>query len=322
MKKFLFKLGLPAALMLMPLCCCGSMFDWTPKITFLWSCVGFAILLFISGRMSKRCIRGLGGNGISNLRNYCVVDIETTGLDPAVDEITEIAALKIRKGRVVDSFQSLCAIKGFVPFEIEQKTHITNEMLSGAMPIKTVLSSFLDFIGGDILVGYNIEQFDIKFLRSQSRRKLRRSIGNNVLDVWQMVKNCYPNLACYKLDYLRELFGINGEGAHRALKDCYDTNILYREILSGKTSIKAITAREMAIADKTRTKPLFALTDADLKEKFGENWEVARKIIEDRSAAIARGEMTDWYSYIKGQGYCRATDAQIGRLRRESAPRS
>src|SRR3989338_4846808 len=61
--------------------------------------------------------------------SYIVIDTETTGLDPLSNEIIEVAALKIVKGEIADSFASLININGDLPPEIVRITGITREML-------------------------------------------------------------------------------------------------------------------------------------------------------------------------------------------------
>ena len=38
--------------------------------------------------------------------NYTVIDIETTGLSPTMNEIIQLSALKIKNDKIVDSFTS------------------------------------------------------------------------------------------------------------------------------------------------------------------------------------------------------------------------
>src|SRR3989338_9740902 len=71
-----------------------------------------------------------------------VVDIETTGLEPRQNEITEVAALKIEKGQIVDVFNVLINIKRPLPQEIIRLTGITDEMLMAGEEKTAALQSF------------------------------------------------------------------------------------------------------------------------------------------------------------------------------------
>ena len=50
---------------------------------------------------------------IQSIQEYVVFDLETTGFNKKEDRIIEIGAIKVKNGRVVDRFSTLCApIKG------------------------------------------------------------------------------------------------------------------------------------------------------------------------------------------------------------------
>ena len=161
--------------------------------------------------------------------SYIVVDIETTGLDPVKDCIMEISAVKYRKNRKVDDYVVLIKIDRRVPLHITELTGITNEMLEGALDVTFALQRFIDFIGDDILVGYNVP-FDLAFLTIASERYLLRSIFNDYIDVMRIAMEKLPFLGRTKQIVVAKYFGISTEGSHRALNDCEICNGCYQKL--------------------------------------------------------------------------------------------
>lgn len=161
--------------------------------------------------------------------SHIVVDIETTGLDPVKDCIMEISAVKYRKNRKVDDYVVLIKIDRRVPLHITELTGITNEMLEGALDVTFALQRFIDFIGDDILVGYNVP-FDLAFLTIASERYLLRSIFNDYIDVMRIAMEKLPFLGRTKQIVVAKYFGISTEGSHRALNDCEICNGCYQKL--------------------------------------------------------------------------------------------
>lgn len=161
--------------------------------------------------------------------SYIVVDIETTGLDPVKDCIMEISAVKYRKNRKVDDYVVLINIDRRVPLHITELTGITNKMLEGGVEVTAALQGFIDFIGEDIVVGYNVP-FDLAFLNQASERYLLRSIFNDYIDVMQIAMEKLPFLGRTKQIVVAKYFGIGTEGSHRALNDCEICNACYQKL--------------------------------------------------------------------------------------------
>ena len=61
------------------------------------------------------------------LEGYCIVDIETTGLEYQQDEIIEIASIRIINHQIVDRFSVLVKSERKISEEISAMTGITNE---------------------------------------------------------------------------------------------------------------------------------------------------------------------------------------------------
>lgn len=163
--------------------------------------------------------------------NYVVVDIETTGLNPYCDGITELAAVRVRNGEIIDRFQELVNPGMKIPAFIESKTHITNEMVASADSIKAVLPRFLSFVGDDIWLGYNIDKFDLEFIKWKAQTEIGICINVETIDAMKIARRKLPDQSI-RLDALRVQFGIDPTGAHRALKDCIDTHVIYRKLLN------------------------------------------------------------------------------------------
>lgn len=159
-----------------------------------------------------------GNSLIEILSDYVAIDIETTGLDPRFDDIIEVAAIRVRNGVEVTTFQSLVNPGYVIDDFITELTGITNDMLSTAPEISRVLPDFLDFIGSDTLIGHNVN-FDVNFLYDASE-SLDFTLSNDFIDTMRISRRLFPEEPHHRLKDLHEKFGIEIGGAHRALVDC------------------------------------------------------------------------------------------------------
>lgn len=181
--------------------------------------------------------RNKGKSIVDFPQDYCVVDIETTGLSPQCDEIIEIAAIKYSNGKMVDSFQSLLQP---LPFEdegntcyvndfITKLTGITNQMLANALRPEEVLPVFDKFLGDSIIVGYNVN-FDVNFLYDAFDMYLGKKLRNDFIDVMRMAKKLHPELEHHRLIDMTNIFCLKNENAHRAFSDCLVTESCYEKL--------------------------------------------------------------------------------------------
>lgn len=170
---------------------------------------------------------------IGNLRmifpnNYCLIDIETTGLDPQIDEIIELSAIRIRNNIITDTFEQL--IKPSEPIDsfITNLTGITNEMVAHMPSINDVLPSFIDFIGNDLIVGHNV-RFDINFIYDTCANIGKPEFKNDYCDTMRIARKVLSELKHHRLKDLVQYYGILNKNAHRALSDCTATfEVLYK----------------------------------------------------------------------------------------------
>jgi len=173
------------------------------------------------------------------LSSFVAIDVETTGLDSASDEIIEVAATRFQNGELTDSFRSFVKPSHSLDPFITQLTGITDDDLRDAPLFSGIAESFRDFLGDDPLVGHNVE-FDLGFLRAAGLGAYRgRSTGNpfafsrtHVVDTATLGRVFWPELSSFSLRSLTKAFGIQSKRSHRALDDAQATGELLSQMMA------------------------------------------------------------------------------------------
>lgn len=163
-------------------------------------------------------------------KDYVVFDLETTGLSPETDEIIEISGIRVRDGKAVEEFSTLVNPGRPIPHAASRVNGITDRMVQDAPALQDALESFLAFAGEDIFVGHNIHTFDMLFLYNGAARTLKRAVPNDYVDTLYLARNCLPGQYRYRLTDIAARFGIDTQGAHRALKDCVMNQMCYERM--------------------------------------------------------------------------------------------
>lgn len=148
---------------------------------------------------------------------YCVLDIETTGLSFRTEKITELGAVIYKNGEVIDRFECFVNPEKPIPAEVVEVTHITDDMVKDAETIETILPKFLEFIGDRIIVAHNAD-FDVGFIKYNAE-KIGIKLENTYIDTLRLAKDLFPDYKKYKLGIIAEKLGIKVDVAHRALDD-------------------------------------------------------------------------------------------------------
>ncbi|NOX28577.1 MAG: DEDD exonuclease domain-containing protein [Actinobacteria bacterium] len=162
---------------------------------------------------------------------FCVFDVETTGGNRKLDEVTEIGAVKLRGGECLGTFQTMVNPGIAIPAEITILTGITQAMVVRAPKFDQVLPSFLEFIGDAVLVGHNVS-FDMAFLQRCVESTDRPRLPNKVVDTLALARRLIidevPNL---RLGTLADRLGLDHQPNHRALDDALATGDLLHMLL-------------------------------------------------------------------------------------------
>lgn len=183
-----------------------------------------------------------------------MLDFETTGLSPgAGDRITEVAALRIVGGKIVDRYVSLvnCGVR--IPPFITSLTGISQAMVNAAPQASVVVPQLLDFIGSDALSAHNAS-FDLKFLQAESQLQGLTPAHQGLVCSLKLSRRVFPGMPSYKLATLASALRIRFNGAaHRAEADAEVSARLLIHIaqhLSNTYALPAITAELLESVNK------------------------------------------------------------------------
>lgn len=189
-------------------------------------------------------------------RPIVVLDFETTGLSPDNgDRITEVAALRVAGGQIVDKYVSLvnCGVR--IPPFITSLTGISQAMVDRAPPCTEVVPALVDFIGADPLACHNAS-FDEKFLLAESAGKGLAPSHSALICSLKLSRRVFPGMASYKLGNLASNFRLRWQGdAHRAEADAQVTVQLLNHIaahLGERYGLPAV-APELLVAVNKRS---------------------------------------------------------------------
>lgn len=190
--------------------------------------------------MSKRREHS-GRSIIAFPKQYVVVDIETTGLNPKNDSIIEISALRFNNSELIDEYVTLVDPGIHISSFISNLTGITDAMVEGEDDISISIKEFQDFIQDDVIVGYNVG-FDIGFLYDNLKVIHNEYLTNDYIDVLRLTRRLLAHLPHHRQTDIAQYYGIDIDGAHRAKKDCMICQKIYEkmkeEILKRETSLE------------------------------------------------------------------------------------
>lgn len=148
---------------------------------------------------------------------FIAFDLETTGLNSDTDRITEIGAVLVKDGKVLDRFQTFVDPEMPIPYDITRLTGINDSDVNGAPKEAEAVAAFLDFVGGRILAAHNAD-FDMGFIASACER-LGRPFNLSSIDTLVLSQNLLPQLKKHSLDSAANYLGLPEFQHHRASDD-------------------------------------------------------------------------------------------------------
>ena len=170
---------------------------------------------------------------------YCVFDLETTGISHITEKITEVGIIKIKNGEIIDTFECFVNPEKPIPQKVVEVTHITDDMVKDAETIDKVMPKVLEFMGDSVLVAHNAD-FDIGFMKYNCEQ-LGLKFEYTHIDTLRLAKAIFPEFTKYKLGIIADKLGIKVDVAHRALDDVKTLVAVFKEMIERAKDKKAKT---------------------------------------------------------------------------------
>jgi DNA polymerase-3 subunit epsilon len=146
-----------------------------------------------------------------------IVDVETTGSDPASDRITEIALLEVSGFALTAQWSTLVNPGGAIPGSIQALTGITQEMVESAPRFPDIAGELYERLAGRVFVAHNA-RFDYGFLRREFDRAGFKYVARTLCSV-RLSRRLYPAEESHDLDSLIARHGLDCQARHRAAPD-------------------------------------------------------------------------------------------------------
>ena len=186
-----------------------------------------------SGRWELRApARAVAGSPNLDTLSYAVVDVEATGGRPLHgDRITEIAAVLVRRGDIVEVFETLVNPRRSIPPWVTRLTNISWSMVKDAPPFEALCDKVLAALGGHIFVAHNA-RFDWCFINAEIERATAQTLDGPTLCTVRLARRLLPHLRRRSLDHVAHHFGVTIRNRHRAGGDAIGTARVLLQLLT------------------------------------------------------------------------------------------
>lgn len=212
---------------------------------------GIKVIYGMEGYFVDDTARAVYGECDESLDNeFVIFDIETTGLSPLHDKITEIGAVLMQDGEVKSRFSTFVDPERHIPENITALTNITDEMVSGAPKDYEAVKSFLDWAGNRLLIAHNAN-FDTSFIRRVADDN-GIEFSNPYLDTVALSRFINPELQNHRLETLAEYFTMGDFDHHRADADAEMLGLIFSRMCEKlrREGITDLGAMQRVMSDK------------------------------------------------------------------------
>lgn len=174
-----------------------------------------------------------------------IFDVETTGLSPSQDRLTEIGAVRMRNMQVVETFNIMVNPERPIPPKIVELTGITDSMVEDAPKEAEALRKFMEFCGNSPTLAAHNARFDTSFVRNVCKRH-QITFDFVTLDTLVLCKCMLPTMSRHKLDGVAKALKLGKFDHHRASDDAQMLAKIYKELVSRLVQSKqAVTLSDL-----------------------------------------------------------------------------
>ncbi|MBN1339309.1 MAG: GIY-YIG nuclease family protein [Bacteroidales bacterium] len=177
---------------------------------------------------------------------YSIIDIETTGLSPNREKITEIAVYVHDGEKIVDEFTTLLNPEIEIPFYIIQMTGINNRMVKEAPRFCEIARRLVEMTEGSVIVGHNVN-FDYNFIRKEFR-EFGYDFRREKICTAKLSRKLLPGRRSYSLGVLCQELGIENPHRHRAFGDALATVKLFEILLRAEKNLHELTFKGLNVS--------------------------------------------------------------------------
>jgi len=199
--------------------------------------------------------------------DYCIVDVETTGLSPRHNGVIEIGLVRVSGLKIIDTYSSFINPGKDIPYFITQLTGITNEDVYDAPFFEDIADEITEFIGSNILAAHNLS-FDSSFLKKEFIYCGKEPLNNLGLCTLKLSRRIYPMLRSKSLGVVCKHLGLKNSGAHRALSDSEVTAKLLIKLIK---EVKNFNIRYVNELISYQSAPKGYQQQINYKKKLGED---------------------------------------------------
>lgn len=220
--------------------------------------------------------------------DHLVLDLETTGIDPARDRVCELAwERRDARGRVRERFEAL--VDPGVPVGASAAIHgLDDARLRGAPPLVALRARLASALEGAVLVGHRIA-YDLAFLGAAAARVELEPPPGHALDTQKLAMRCCHGLPT-SLRGLCEAYGLPLP-SHRAGPDVTATAALFDRLVA---ELRPTTARDLWVSQSIGGKAQMRDDVRAVLEAAIERACVVRLIYRVPGRPAAEGELEPW----------------------------
>lgn len=223
---------------------------------------------------------------VLDMKDFCVLDVETTGLDCRKDKIVEIGIVKVTNNEVIDSLSTYVNPEMHIPSNASEIHGIKDADVQDAPTYTDIADLVFELLNNQTVIGHNVT-FDLNFIQFllDCRSDRDADLVIDYIDTWDYARRVVKGVENYKLQTLLTFYGIDPGDAHRAYDDALATLQLFNSLRYEYSHKKEVEARRRKEKKEKET--------AERREKYGNSPLLEKTFCFTGEFSVSREEMVN-----------------------------